>query len=215
MDAALGSSSVASVAASSLGVGSYTFWLNVSAGSRTAATSTVVQVVSGSPPSVAAATLMQTKYNTDAGFLSLSARARRAATTKWSAASSDVSDVFKKKSTAASGILNQGEATVVLSLLTAGNTYTFRFTASKGRGAAASSAYSHVSVTMNEAPASGRLDVAPRAGWALATAFAFSATNWEDEDLPLTYIFGSALEFPVPALPLFKAFLFTHAPLFF
>jgi hypothetical protein len=43
-----------------------------------------------------------------------------------------------------------------------------------------------------KAPASGGLAVSPSAGFALEKAFAFASLNWVDEDLPFSYIFGTA-----------------------
>lgn len=44
---------------------------------------------------------------------------------------------------------------------------------------------------MNEPPVSGILEVNPRQGLAFDTAFSFTALTWVDEDLPLSYRFGT------------------------
>ena len=44
---------------------------------------------------------------------------------------------------------------------------------------------------MNEAPSSGSVSVQPGKGFALETAYSFTALNWVDEDLPLAYRFGT------------------------
>jgi len=192
VDSSLGTKATTTVAASSLSAGTYVFWLNVTAGGRSAAASTVVEVISGTPPSVAMATLPKAKYNQDEEFVSLSANAAAGATsTAWSVVDSDVKKVFKKRNVVTAKIQNRPAATVMLSALTVGNTYTFRFTATTGSGASATSAYSHVTLTINEAPSSGYVSVDPYYGLALKTKFTFSATNWEDDDLPLTYTFGT------------------------
>ena len=191
VDSALGTSATTTVAANSLTAGTYVFWLNVTAGTRSAATSTTVEVLSGTPPTMDMAALPKAKYNKDEEFVSLSASAAGATSTSWTVVDSDVKKVFKKRNVATAQISNRATATVMLSALTVGKTYTFRFTALSGSGSSATSAYSHVTLTINEAPSSGYVSVVPRYGLALRTLFTFSATNWEDEDLPLTYIFGT------------------------
>jgi hypothetical protein len=44
---------------------------------------------------------------------------------------------------------------------------------------------------MNEGPTSGSVAVSPGKGFTFDTAFSFSAINWVDDDLPLTYAFGT------------------------
>ena len=56
------------------------------------------------------------------------------------------------------------------------------------------SSYSTLSLTINEKPSSGSVAVQPSKGYALDTAFTYTALNWVDEDLPLIYLFG---KFPV------------------
>ena len=75
-----------------------------------------------------------------------------------------------------------------LSALTQGATYTLMLTAEDSQG---SSSYSSVTLAVNEPPSSGQVVVAPRDGFTLDTAFTFAAVNWVDEDLPMTYIFGT------------------------
>jgi hypothetical protein len=118
----------------------------------------------------------------------------------WSVdASSDVDDVFVSRGTGsasavfgASGsatIFNQNTVGILLSVLTPGYTYTLVLTAIDNDG---SSAYSTVDLVMNEAPSSGSLVVTPNDGYALETNFKFSAIEWDDADLPLGYVFGTA-----------------------
>jgi hypothetical protein len=99
-----------------------------------------------------------------------------------------VSHVFTSKGVSKSQISNNLNAVVALGVLTEGNTYTFKLTATDSSG---SSSYSTVSLVMNEAPSSGSLVVSPKHGYALYTSFTFTATSWVDEDLPFTYIFGT------------------------
>lgn len=50
---------------------------------------------------------------------------------------------------------------------------------------------SSFSVSVNSAPFPGILKVIPGEGYAMSTKFLSRAMNWADENLPLTYIFGS------------------------
>ena len=48
-----------------------------------------------------------------------------------------------------------------------------------------------MSFAINEAPSSGTLTVSPGRGFALDTSFTLTALNWVDEDLPLSFRFGT------------------------
>jgi hypothetical protein len=106
----------------------------------------------------------------------------------WSATDSDVSDLFIYDKAYTDTVSNELSVVLVLSLLTEGETYTLVMTATDSDG---ENSYQTVSVTINEAPSSGELAVSPKRGYALDTSFTFTATNWVDEDLPFTYIFGT------------------------
>ena len=60
----------------------------------------------------------------------------------------------------------------------------YTFTLSSG------SAYTSIRILMNGAPTSGKFEVTPPTGDALSTNFQFIAKNWQDEDIPLQYVFG-------------------------
>jgi hypothetical protein len=179
------------VASRALEVGKYSFSLTVSKGKRSASTSTTIEILSGSPPVVEATPLTQKKYNLDSGFVKVSSASAQSAlpvTTTWSTEDSDVDDIFKSKGSSADQVKNMRQTVVQLSVLTEGFTYTLKLAAVD---TARKSSYTTITFTMNEAPSSGSLTVSPLTGWALSTYFAFSAKNWVDDDLPLTYVFGT------------------------
>jgi len=183
-------SSILSVPTLSLPVGDYLFTLIVSKGSRNDTAEVDIEIVAGAPPVISITALTQDKYNTDEEFLSLVSTVTSSFTytTVWSADSSDVSDLFVSGGSYVSTVSNKLTAVLGLMILTEGDTYTLRLTATDSYGA---SSYSTVSLTMNEPPSSGSIDVSPNNGYALDTSFTFTATNWVDNDLPLTYIFGT------------------------
>ena len=206
-----GASSILTVAAGGLSVGSYELSLFVQKGSidgkaRNDTASTVVIVIAGAPPIISLGALTSLKYNTDDVYLSLSASVASTLpyTGAWTIDDSDVDLPFIFKGVERSTVQNKLSAVLFLSALTVSNTYTVRFAATDSSGA---SSYSTVSLTMNEAPSSGSLDVFPATGFTLETEFTFTALNWVDDDLPLSYIFGLAsvdangstsMEFPSP-----------------
>ena len=186
----LGTESSVTVEENAYEVGTYEFTMTCSKGQRSATTSVTVDVVSGAPPVIAIGALSASKYNKDDGFLQISAEVSSSldVSTVWSADGSDVSDLFSSQGAYVSTVSNKLTAVVALSLLTQVNTYTLVLTATDSDG---SSSYSTVSLTMNESPSSGSLSINPPSGFALDTAFEFSATSWVDEDLPFTYLFGT------------------------
>jgi len=179
-----------SVRDGSLAVGSYTFSLLLSKADRNATASTTIQIVAGSPPMISIAPLTEAKYNADAGFVSLSTAvsSKLSYSTYWTAVDSDVSQLFMASGKASSSVSGKLAVVVLVSSLTPGSTYSFQLTATDSDG---SSSYATLSLVMNEAPSSGSLLVSPSSGFSLDTAFKFTALNWVDEDLPLTYVFGT------------------------
>jgi hypothetical protein len=81
-------------------------------------------------------------------------------------------------------------AIIALSLLTPGVSYAFVLSVTESSGA---SCYSTVLLVMNSPPSSGNIEPTPFSGFALETAFTFTALNWVDPDLPFSYAFGSAV----------------------
>jgi len=180
------------VPAASLTVGHYLFSLLVTKGSRNDSAFATVEVTAGAPPVIEMASLAKAKYNPDAGsFVSLSASVSSAlpgVATLWTAMGSDEARPFQANGAATASVANKPTATVRVSALTPGMTYTFSLTATDTDGA---SSYSTLSLTVNEAPNSGTVAVAPSQGFALDTSFTLTALNWVDEDLPLLYRFGT------------------------
>jgi hypothetical protein len=71
--------------------------------------------------------------------------------------------------------------------LPAQSTFIFTLSCSLVNGASSSSS---VTITTNSPPYGGSLEVVPTHGVVLSTTFSFSASDWLDEDLPLSYQFG-------------------------
>eukprot|EP00615_Pteridomonas_danica_P011705 CAMPEP_0114339650 /NCGR_PEP_ID=MMETSP0101-20121206/7864_1 /TAXON_ID=38822 ORGANISM="Pteridomonas danica, Strain PT" /NCGR_SAMPLE_ID=MMETSP0101 /ASSEMBLY_ACC=CAM_ASM_000211 /LENGTH=1211 /DNA_ID=CAMNT_0001472675 /DNA_START=790 /DNA_END=4425 /DNA_ORIENTATION=+ len=179
-----------SVPLNTLPVGDYVFTLMVVKGSRNDTAQVDIEIVAGAPPVISIAALTSAKYNTDEGFLSVesSISSTYSFTSIWSADSSDVTSLFVDSGSYVSTLSDQLNIVIALSILTEGNTYTLRLTATDSED---ESSYSTVSFTINEPPSSGSVEVTPINGFALDTSFTFTATNWVDDDLPLTYIFGT------------------------
>ena len=190
------SAATAVIAAKSLPVGAYEFTLSVSkeAGllftERNDTATASVEIVAGSPPVVSVSSLTSIKYNTESDYVSLSGTVSAASSfsSVWSADDSDIEKPFVLKNVAQATVSGQLFTVVSLSSLTQGSSYTFRLTATDSSSASSSST---VVLTMNEAPSSGSVTVTPERGFALGTSFTYTALNWVDEDLPLTYIFGT------------------------
>lgn len=210
---ALTGTSTLSASAESLPIGTYTFTLTVSKPSRVSAPATVsIEIVPGAPPGISL-TALPGKYNVDDETVSVTASTTSTigvSTTVWSVdAASDVANVYVGQGTGAVGdvfaqgsvsittvatISNRATVGVSLTALTPGYTYTLMLTATDNDGFAS---YSTVDLVMNEAPSSGSLVVSPKNGFALATNFKFMAIEWDDADLPLGYVFGTAGVLPV------------------
>jgi len=190
------SAATAVIAAKSLPVGAYEFTLSVSkeAGllftERNDTATASVEIVAGSPPVVSVSSLTSIKYNTESDYVSLSGTVSAASSflSVWSADDSDIEKPFVLKNVAQATVSGQLITIVSLSSLTQGSSYTFRLTVTDSSSASSSST---VVLTMNEAPSSGSVTVTPERGFALGTSFTYTALNWVDEDLPLTYIFGT------------------------
>jgi hypothetical protein len=182
--------STLSVADLILTVGEYTFELLVVKGSRNDTASVDVEIVSGAPPVISITALTEDKYNTDELFVSVTSTVTSSLsyTTAWSAEDSDVADLFIYNQAYTDTVSNELTVVLVLSLLTEGETYTLVMTATDSDG---ESSYQTISVVINEPPSSGNLAVTPKRGYALDTSFTFTATNWVDDDVPFTYIFGT------------------------
>ena len=192
----LASDAAVAVAANLMAAGTYRFSLVVAKAGRTSAAATaVIEVLAGSPPAVSIASLTSAKYNADAGYVSLAATVEAAGSglgvaTMWEAVDSDVAAPFQFMGANAATVANRLATVVRVSSLTAGATYTFQLTATAG-GPGGESSFAQVTLTMNEAPSSGFLEVQPVAGHTPGTSFTFSAVSWVDEDLPLLYRFGT------------------------
>jgi hypothetical protein len=90
-------------------------------------------------------------------------------------------------------------ATINVGVLTIGATYVFELRAwdySGGQG------YSRVYITVNEPPSSGYFEVEPPKGTAGVTPFDLKAFNWEDENLPLYYVFSQDKDLDAAWVPL-------------
>jgi hypothetical protein len=185
------SSSTLAVAAGDLTVGEYTFTLSVFKGARNDTTTCIVEIVNGAPPVITITAPTNAKYNTDENYLSIisSVSSSLGYSTEWTPSSSDVTSPFQQGGGLKSSVKNKLTVVVALYLLTEGDTYTFQLTATDTAG---ESSYSTVSIVMNEPPSSGSVLVTPINGYALETTFTFTAVNWVEDDLPITYIFGTA-----------------------
>ena len=186
----LTSSSSVTLPANTLSPGTYVFTLLVAKGSRKDSAAVTIEILSGTPPVVSINSISGTKFNTDGGFVMVtgSVSSSKGYTSKWFMEDSDVERPFITKNTAAAAVSNSFRVLVSLSSLTAGNTYTLILYAEDNEKL---NSYSSISLSMNEAPNGGGIIANPKKGFALATPFALSAINWVDEDLPLSYLFGT------------------------
>ena len=185
------SSSSLAVPANTLSPGTYIFTMLVARGSRHDSATTTVEIVSGFPPVISINSISDTKFNTDDGYLSVTGTvsSSHGFTSMWFMEDSDIESPFITKNAAAAVVSNSLRVLVSLSSLTAGNTYTLSLYAEDTEKL---SSFSTITLNMNEAPSGGGIIASPKKGFALVTPFALSAVNWVDEDLPLSYLFGTA-----------------------
>ena len=116
------------------------------------------------------------------------------ASTLWDVVGSDVATPFLVASSAGGAPVGAasvaGKLSCVLNLkaLTPSSSYTLRLRATDAAGATGAAT---VAFLVNDPPASGTSSVSPPNGYALFTSFTIETLNWVDEDLPLTYVFGT------------------------
>ena len=206
--------SVVTIAAGALPVGSYLFSLTVAKGGagtgyelRNTTTTASVEVVAGAPPSVSLAQLHLLGPNADtvnpgSGYLLLSGSARSASKganvteLTWIAMGDDAATPFVIEENGAAevsstvnsraGLLN---AVLNVAALTPGSSYTFQLLAQDSDSV---EGFATLSLTVNKSPSSGSLNVFPQNGLALTTAFELAAPEWVDDDLPFSFVFGTA-----------------------
>jgi hypothetical protein len=188
---ALDAASTSTIAAGTLPIGDYVFTLTVNKGGRTNSADVHIGILAGAFPAISIGALSQTKYNADDGYalVTASVSSTLSYTMEWIADNSDVEDLFLVKGALISKVSGKLMAVLSLSSLTPGSHYTIRLTATDSDG---ESSFATVTLAMNEEPGSGIISVEPCNGFALDTSFEFSALNWIDDDLPLTYVFGTA-----------------------
>lgn len=183
-----------SVGAGKLTAGEYTFTLLAKKGSRNDTATVTVEITTGTPPiiSITAPTPNKypAKYNADDLYLSLTSTVTSSLdyTSKWTFDTSDVKKPFEVSGNAKKDVKNDLTAVLGVYGFTGGDTYVFRLTATDSDGF---EAYSTVSIVMNKPPTGGAVEVEPINGYALETSFTFTAVRWTEEDIPITYIFGT------------------------
>jgi hypothetical protein len=189
--------SILTIAAGTLSAGQYVFQMTASKGSagrlfpnsfRSATTSVTITIVGGTPPVVSAYSDAALKINPDTRvslFGSATSSNPNPLTLKWSvvgASDAFAAAVFGTTATRASAIARRNS-------LTAGVSYTFRFSATDSDR---QTAFAEVAVVVNSPPSSGYVAVSPSNGTSLTTQFTVSAPLWTDDatDLPLMFLFG-------------------------
>jgi hypothetical protein len=184
------SSSTLTVAKNKLTTGEYTFAMNLVKGTRNDTATVTIEITAGTPPVITISKPTKAKYNIDDEFLSVASTVSSSLSysTSWSFVTSDVKKPFFYNGAAASSLKNQLTAVLGLYGFTRGDTYKFKLTATDSAGY---SSYSTISITMNMPPSGGSLEVSPMSGFALETSFTFTAVQWTEDDLPVTYIFGT------------------------
>ena len=190
-DLPLFATAIVSVAPDTLAIGMYQFTLTVTKGARSDSAAAAIDIVSGSPPIVTIDALTSAKYNADTDFLSVSGSVASSlgVTSVWTMEGSDVAAPFLAKGLPIEFVANKNYAAVSLASLTPGSQYTIRLSATDSAG---ESTFSAATLLMNEAPTSGSISISPAAGSALETSFLLAALNWVDDDIPFTYVFGTA-----------------------
>ena len=74
--------------------------------------------------------------------------------------------------------------------LQAGKTYDFVLSCTPSVASGAQASSNTITISMNDAPSPGTLDISPSSGIELSTLFLLEASFWNDDDLPLRYDFG-------------------------
>lgn len=188
------------IPAGALPAGNYSFTVTTTKGTgaslRSSTATTNVTVKAGTLPVVNITGVDEKKkYNSNDKFLELTGKwsvssSRTIISAVWTAMDSDVPQgVFSKRGNPATTVADESKVLVSLRALTEGATYTLRLTATDTTGA---TSFAETMLLMNKSPSSGSLAVTPATGFAMEKMFIFSAANWVDEDLPMTYAFGVA-----------------------
>ena len=158
---------------------------------RNATASTSVRIEEGNPPSVLITTLgREGKFDTTQ-MLRLVGEVMTAVETevqlqwtvsRYTASASIAADVEASTSFSGPNLVLQPHQ------LVPGATYSFRLTATTAAG----TGEGRISVVANAAPSGGQIHCTPPSGMAVRDSFSLSAPAWHDDDLPLTYRFGSS-----------------------
>jgi len=178
---------------------SYAFTVSVSDNTRSSSATTTVQVLSQSNPITSVQTALVGKLNAaDKLKLSATVMTRSTASSIWSVNDSSVS--------LTGGLLTPLSRTFTVPINSTATLSTFVFNFALQANSLPANAYltftltttvvgggtvsSSVVVVTNGAPLPGIFVVLPTQGIALTDTFQFSASLWQDDDLPLSYSFG-------------------------
>ncbi|CAM9609510.1 unnamed protein product, partial [Discosporangium mesarthrocarpum] len=177
------------VPANTVDVGTYTFTVLVTKGSRNATSSVEVVYVPGAPPIVSIQPLASDKYSAESGtYLQLqgSGTSSSSVTFSWAKYSGDDAPAGTSLFASTSVGTNSSFTVIDLGIMTAGSTYVFSLTAMDQSD---QSATAKVSVVTNSAPTSGVVSVSPTDGYALEDTFTAKTYLWVDDasDYPLQY----------------------------
>jgi hypothetical protein len=188
-------SAVLNMPGGTLAAESHFLWeVRVVKGSRVASTSVTLTIVAGNPVQIGIdGSCCTTKVNPSQRIVIQSivstGSSAVSASTAWSQSAGDLdfSAFGFYPNVVLTPIVNSAALVIRAGSLTPGGRYTFHLT---GTAPGRASGSATITLVANAAPTSGSLALTPPEGTVLETKFAFEASQWVDEDLPLQYRFG-------------------------
>jgi hypothetical protein len=192
-----GAAALVSAPSESAGQSSAEITLTVSSGSRRARQSVIVSILSPEQPSISVSAAVATKFNpSDKLRISGVVDSKVAGIARWSSLDIDLDDAAVtplRSDISPSQVSGPNAVFLVLSPFTLpspGNAmFTLTFAPNTGQNVS-----TEITVSTNGPPVNGFLSCSPRSGTMMATPFALTASQWQDEDLPLSFEFSLSVD---------------------
>jgi hypothetical protein len=180
--------------------GTYAVRMTVFKGNRNASTTVNVRVIDGNAPSITFTTPVSAVTNVNpSSRITITAQIKSdfACSATWSSGSLDLEKV--SATTPVKPVLIPAKLSTTVNFYVLANSLLPQSTSAFSISCSRSTAV--ITVTTNGPPIGGTFKVDPKEGLELSTPFDFSATQWSDTDLPITYSFG----FVSPTTALFSS----------
>jgi hypothetical protein len=168
--------------------GTFVVIMTVIKGNRNASTTVNVRVIDGNAPSIIFTTPVSAVTNVNpSSRITVTAQIKSdfACSATWSSGSVDVEKV---SATPLKPVVIPPKLATTVNFYVLANSLLPQSTSAFSISCSRSTAV--ITVTTNGPPIGGTFKVDPNSGLELSTSFDFSATQWSDTDLPITYSFG-------------------------